>query len=85
MAEEFEIAIFMCFVGFVIYIVCKMSDPSLASSGLSLSGRIISVIYRALRWLVILLLFIVFVNPILGLTVLVVAIFYLIVRTVENR
>jgi uncharacterized membrane protein len=85
MAVEFDFAIFMCLVGFAIYFVCKMSDPGLARSGLSLSRRIISATYRALRWLVIPLLFIIFVNPILGLTVLVLAIIFLIVRTIEER
>jgi hypothetical protein len=45
MAEEFEIAIFMCFVGFVVYVLCKMNDPGVAGSG-SPGRRIINIIYR---------------------------------------
>jgi hypothetical protein len=84
MAEEFEIAIFMCLVGLVVYVLCKMTDPGVASVG-SLGRRIINIIYRGLRWLVIPLLCTVFLHPTLGLTVFGFNIVYLIVRTIEER
>jgi len=84
MAEEFEIAIFMCFVGFVVYVLCKMTVPGVAISG-SLGRRIINIIYRGLRWLAIPLLFTVFLHPTLGLSVFGFNIIHLILRTIEER
>ncbi len=84
MAEEFEIAIFICFVGFVVYVLCKMTDPGVAGAG-SLGRRIINIIYRGLRWLAIPLLCTVFLHPTFGLIVFGFNVVYLIVRTIENR
>lgn len=84
MAEEFEIAIFMCFVGFVVYVLCKTNDPAVVRSG-SLSRTIINIIYRGLRWLAIPLFFTVFLHPTLGLSIFGFNILYLVVRTIEER
>lgn len=84
MAEEFEIAIFMCFVGFVVYVLCKTNDPAVVRSG-SLSRRIINIIYRGLRWLAIPLFSTVFLHPTLGLSIFGFNIVYLVVRTIEER
>ena len=84
MAEEFEIAIFMCLVGFVLYVLCKMNDPGVAGSG-SPGRRIINTIYRGLRWLAIPFFITIFLHPIFGLTVFGFDIVYLIVRTIEER